>query len=165
MLLDLAELGVKDSQYNLGILAANGDGMPQNMEESYKWFALAAKAGDKEAASKRDDVFKVLRPDQQEKARATAELWKPKPLIEDANTVTIPDEWREGSEQTASVDMKKAIQNVQGILNKNGYDAGVADGIMGARTKAAIKAFQADNGMAPTGEIDDALVKALLAKN
>ena len=61
--------------------------------------------------------------------------------------------------------MKKAIQNIQGILNKNGYDAGVADGVMGARTKAAIKAFGADNGLTVDGEIDDALIKALLSKN
>ena len=29
-----AELGVSDSQFNLGILAAKGVGMPQNLEES-----------------------------------------------------------------------------------------------------------------------------------
>lgn len=160
-----AELGVKDSQYNLGILAANGQGMQQNLEESYKWFALAAKAGDKEAATKRDEVFKVLRPEQQTKARATTELWKPKPLNESTNSVAVPDEWRETNERTASVDMKKAVQNIQGILNKNGYDAGVADGVMGARTKAAIKAFEADSGLPVDGEIDDALIKALLSKN
>ncbi|MCC0028926.1 MAG: SEL1-like repeat protein [Brucellaceae bacterium] len=160
-----AEFGVKDSQYNLGILAANGQGMQQNLEESYKWFALAAKAGDKEAASKRDEVFKVLRPEQQQKARATTELWKPKPLDEEANTVTVPEEWRETNERTASVDMKKAIQNIQGILNKNGYDAGTADGVMGARTKAAIKAFEADSGLPVDGEVDDDLIKALLSKN
>ena len=160
-----AELGVKDSQYNLGILAANGQGMQQNLEESYKWFALAAKAGDKEAASKRDEVFKVLRPEQQQKARATTELWKPKPLNDEANTVTVPEEWRETNERTASVDMKKAIQNIQGILNKNGYDAGTADGVMGARTRAAIKAFEADSGLPVDGEVDDDLIKALLSKN
>lgn len=160
-----AELGVKDSQYNLGILAANGQGMDQSLEESYKWFALAALAGDKEAAKRRDEVFKVLQPEQQERARATVKLWKPQPLVDSANTVVVPDEWREGNEQTASVDMKKAIQNIQGILNNNGYDAGPADGVMGARTKAAIKAFQTDSGLTPNGQIDDALVKALLAKN
>ena len=43
--------------------------------------------------------------------------------------------------------MKKAVRNIQTILNKNGYDAGIADGVMGDKTKVAIAAFQKDNGM------------------
>ena len=60
--------------------------------------------------------------------------------------------------------MKKAVRNIQLILNKNGYDAGSADGVMGAKTKAAIAAFQKDNGMEATGEVDEKLVRKLLAK-
>ena len=60
--------------------------------------------------------------------------------------------------------MKKAVQNIQLILNKNGYDAGGADGVMGGKTKTAIMAFQTDNKMQATGEIDEKLVKALLAR-
>ena len=60
--------------------------------------------------------------------------------------------------------MKKAIGNIQRILNKNGYDAGSADGVMGGKTKTAIIAFQKDNGLDPNGEIDDKLVRALIAK-
>ena len=61
--------------------------------------------------------------------------------------------------------MKKAITNIQAILNNNGYDVGKPDGLMGAKTTAAIKAFQASVGQKPTGEITDALVKELLARN
>ena len=35
---------------------------------------------------------------------------------------------------------------------------------MGEKTKDAIVAFQKDNDMAPTGEIDEELVQALLAR-
>jgi localization factor PodJL len=159
-----AELGVKDSQYNLGILSAKGLGVPQSLEESYKWFALLAKDGDKDAAAKRDEVANALRPEQLAKARAATELWKPKPLAEDANMVDVPDSWQESAGTTASVDMKKAVMTIQLILNKNGYDAGTADGVMGGRTKSAIMAFQKDNGLAPTGEVNDQLVQTLLAK-
>lgn len=159
-----AELGVKDSQFNLGILSAKGLGVPQSLEESYKWFALVAKAGDKDAASKRDEVAKALRPEQLAKARAATDLWKPKPVVEEANTVDIPETWRESEATTAGIDMKQAIRNIQAILNKNGYDAGPADGIMGDRTKTAIAQFQNDNGMDATGEIDEPLVRALLEK-
>lgn len=161
---EAADLGVKDSQFNLGILAAKGVGMPQNLEESYKWFSLVAKAGDKDAATKRDEIAKALRPEQLERARAAATLWKARPLNEAANSVDIPEAWQDAPMTTASIDMKKAVQNIQRILNKNGYDAGSADGIMGERTKNAIKAFQADNGLEPTGEVDEKLVQALLAR-
>ena len=159
-----AELGVKDSQFNLGILAAKGVGMPQSLEESYKWFALVAKTGDRDAATKRDEIANALRPEQLERARAATELWKAKPVNAETNTVTIPDAWRESDGKTASVDMKQAVRNIQKILNKNGYDAGSADGVMGAKTKVAIAAFQKDNGMDATGEIDEKLVRKLLEK-
>ena len=162
--LQAAELGVKDSQFNLGILAAKGVGMPQDLEESYKWFALVAKAGDRDAAAKRDEIANALRPEQLERARATTELWKPKPVKAEANSFEVPEGWTESQAKTASVDMKKAVRNIQVILNKNGYDAGGADGVMGGKTKTAIAAFQKDNGMEPTGEIDEKLVRVLLEK-
>ena len=160
-----ADLGVKDSQFNLGILAAKGVGMKQNLEESYKWFALVAKTGDKDAAAKRDEIANALRPEQLERARAAAELWKAKPIDQAANSADIPESWQDGTPQTtASIDMKKAVKNIQLILNKNGYEAGGADGVMGDKTKNAIMAFQTDNKMKATGEIDENLVKALLAR-
>jgi localization factor PodJL len=160
-----ADLGVKDSQFNLGILAAKGVGMKQNLEESYKWFALVAKTGDKDAATKRDEIAHALRPEQLERARAAAELWKAKPLDAASNSADIPESWQDGTPQTtAGIDMTKAVQNIQRILNKNGYDAGGADGKMGQKTKAAIVAFQTDNKMPATGTVDEKLVKALLAR-
>ncbi|TIW65264.1 MAG: SEL1-like repeat protein, partial [Mesorhizobium sp.] len=160
-----ADLGVKDSQFNLGILAAKGVGMKQNLEESYKWFALVARTGDKDAASKRDEIANALRPEQLERARAATELWKPKPIDQAANSADIPESWQDGTPQTtASIDMKKAVKNIQLILNKNGYEAGGADGVMGDKTKTAIMAFQTDNKLKPTGEVDEQLVKALLAR-
>ncbi|QPC94918.1 peptidoglycan-binding protein [Mesorhizobium sp. INR15] len=160
-----ADLGVKDSQFNLGILAAKGVGMKQNLEESYKWFALVAKTGDKDAAAKRDEIANALRPEQLERARAATELWKAKPLDAASNSADIPESWQEGQPQTtASVDMKKAVQNIQRILNKNGYDAGGADGMMGQKTKTAIMAFQTDNKLPATGTVDEKLIKALLAR-
>lgn len=161
--LEAAELGVKDSQYNLGILAAKGAGMPQSLEESYKWFALVAKTGDSDAAAKRDEVAKALRPEQLAKAKGAVELWKAREVDPEANVVDIPEEWRAGT-QTASLDVKQAVLNIQTILNKNGYDAGPADGMMGQKTRSAIMAFQADNGMEADGEISEPLLKALLAR-
>ncbi|RUM26554.1 hemagglutinin [Rhizobium vallis] len=160
-----ANLGITDSQFNLAILCARGNGVPADLEESYKWFAIAAKAGDKDAAQKRDEVANAMKPDQLERARAKADLWKPEPLDHRTNAIDIPDEWAGTGAKTATVDMKKAIRNIQAILNNNGFDAGVPDGEMGAKTVAAIKSFQKTVGQEPDGKVTDATVKALLERN
>ncbi|MCC0033366.1 MAG: SEL1-like repeat protein, partial [Brucellaceae bacterium] len=162
--LNAAEMGIKDSQFNLGIMAAKGVGMKPDMEASYKWFAVAARNGDKDAADKRDEVAKALRPEQLDKARAAADLWKPREADAAANTPELPEAWREKTETTASVDMKKAVRNIQLILNKNGFDAGTPDGVMGTKTREAIMAFQKANKLPATGEVNDTLINLLLAK-
>ncbi len=160
-----AEVGVRDSQVNLAILYARGDGVPRDLEKSYKWFAIAANDGDKDAAVKRDEVFNALRPEQVEAARASVANWTAQPINMDANEVEVPASWQGASTETAAVDMSKAIRNIQAILNNNGFDAGAPDGVMGKKTVSAIKQFQTSVGMEPTGEIDDALVQELLARN
>ncbi|MCK8780229.1 peptidoglycan-binding protein [Rhizobium sp. NTR19] len=161
-----ADFGVADSQFNLAILYARGNGVKQDLEQSYKWFAVAAKDGDQDAAQKRDEVANAMRKEQLESAKAKVEAWSQQPLDPKANSVDIPDEWATGQAvTTSSVDMEKAIRNIQGILTKNGFDAGRPDGKMGAKTIAAIKAFQTSVGQEPTGKINDALVKELLARN
>ncbi|MDV4153350.1 peptidoglycan-binding protein [Rhizobium brockwellii] len=160
-----ANLGITDSQFNLAILCARGNGVPADLEESYKWFAIAAKGGDKDAAQKRDEVAKAMKPDQLERARAKADLWKPEPVDHRTNAIDIPDEWAGTGAKTASVDMKKAVRNIQAILNNNGFDAGVPDGEMGAKTVTAIKNFQKSVGQEPDGKVTDATVKALLERN
>ncbi|WP_306409765.1 peptidoglycan-binding protein [Ectorhizobium quercum] len=160
-----ADLGVSDSQFNLAILYARGSGIARDLEESYKWFAIAAEAGDTDAAQKRDEVANALKPEQLENARARASLWKQLPLDSKSNDAIVPDEWAGKGLKTASVDMKKAIHNIQAILNNNGYDAGKPDGEMGPKTVAAIRAFQTSIGQEPTGKITDGLVHELLARN
>lgn len=174
-----AELGVKDSQFNLGILTAKGEGVPQDLAESYKWFAVAAKTGDPDAAAKRDEVAETLSPEKLEIAQGAAELWKAKPINGEANIVSVPDEWVADQATTSSTSapapapapeidaaqMKKAVQNIQAILNNNGYDAGPVDGVMGGKTQIAIKAFQEANGLEPSGEVNQALVTKLIELN
>ncbi|WP_426123977.1 peptidoglycan-binding protein [Pararhizobium sp. PWRC1-1] len=160
-----ADRGIRDSQFNLAILYARGNGVTQDLEESYKWFSVAARDGDTDAAQKRDEVGKALKPDQLKSAKAKFDTWKLTPLDPKANSVDVPDTWVGKGTKTASVDMKKALRNIQAILNNNGFDAGTPDGEMGQKTVSAIKAFQKSIGQEPTGQITDALVKELLKRN
>jgi len=162
---EAANHGVRDSQFNLAILFAKGSGVAQDLVQSYKWFAVAAKDGDVDAAQKRDEVGKVLSADQLTKAKADVDSWKPAATDDKANATILPDAWAGKAQKTNSVDMKKAITYIQAMLNKNGFDVGRPDGVMGAKTVAAIKQFQSSVGQQPTGDINDALVKELIARS
>ncbi len=47
-----------------------------------------------------------------------------------------------------------ALRDAQARLNDLGFDAGTPDGAMGSRTAAALRAFQKERGLAPSGRLD-----------
>lgn len=49
----------------------------------------------------------------------------------------------------------------QRLLNELGYDAGPVDGLMGPKTRAAIRAFEKAHGYAPTGALNEDLIVRL----
>ena len=51
--------------------------------------------------------------------------------------------------------------DVQRGLSRRGYYRGPIDGDIGPGSRASIRAFQVDNGYAPTGRIDQGLIIAL----
>jgi len=56
---------------------------------------------------------------------------------------------------------KEIIKEVQKALNDLGYDCGDVDGILGKKTKDALKKFQEDNGLKVDGKIGKEVKKAL----
>jgi Putative peptidoglycan binding domain len=53
------------------------------------------------------------------------------------------------------------IRQAQMVLKQKGFDVGLADGIMGPRTRKAVTAFQQQQGLQATGQIDQRTVTAL----
>ncbi|MCU0790443.1 MAG: peptidoglycan-binding protein, partial [Nitratireductor sp.] len=167
-----ADLGVKDSQVNLGIIYAKGIGIEADAVQAYKWLAIAARGGDTDAAGKRDTLAAAMRPEQLEKARGAADLWKAQPLDPEANVAEPKPEWKSGSgesamlpgsalDATAAAVNREMIAKVQAKLAQKGYDPGPADGQMGARTIDAVKAFQKEAGLPADGQITTELLKKL----
>ena len=154
---EAAAYGLADSQFNLGILAEHGLGMPKNLTEAYKWFALAAKNGDAEAAKRRDLVKQELDPASLAAAEQTIQAWTAKPAAQDANEVAELQEWADASAAT-NVSL---VNHAQTLLNKLGYEVGVPDGLMGLRTRDAIKSFERRNGLEETGKVTIPLVAKL----
>lgn len=56
---------------------------------------------------------------------------------------------------------KATIKKVQRTLNRCGYSCGTADGVMGTRTKRALKSYQRDNGLKADGAIGQQTLEAL----
>ena len=57
-------------------------------------------------------------------------------------------------------ELRDMVLRAQIALNARGYDAGPADGILGERTRSAIRTFQGDSRLPVTGRLDgDTLVK------
>ena len=56
---------------------------------------------------------------------------------------------------------RATVRDVQRRLTDLGYDPGPADGILGPRTRAAIRAFQAGRGLSETGEPSEELAAQL----
>ena len=55
----------------------------------------------------------------------------------------------------------QVIINVQFALQDWGYYAGATDGVLGPQTRAALAAFQADNGLAVTSTVDEPTLQTL----
>lgn len=67
-------------------------------------------------------------------------------------------EWRETS---VNENFSRTEASVQRALSQRGYYRGPIDGDMGPGSRAAVARYQADNGMKPTGAINDGLLRSL----
>jgi len=61
----------------------------------------------------------------------------------------------------ANLTPDQVVVNVQVALRDQGYYAGAIDGEMGPQTRAALAAFQADNGLAVTSAVDQPTLQTL----
>ena len=73
-------------------------------------------------------------------------------------TKTLPKH----TETTASLPRSKTIEAIQRKLIENGYAPGPVDGVQGHMTRAAIMAYQDDNGLGITGIASDQLLKNMI---
>ena len=56
---------------------------------------------------------------------------------------------------------RELVRNVQQALAGKGFDPGPIDGIMGPRTREAIRGFQSANGLTEDGQMNDATLSKL----
>jgi localization factor PodJL len=146
-----ADLGSNDSRYNLGLLYEQGVGVGKNPAEAYKWFLLAAQDPNPEKRAEAREAAERVRgqisPDAQAQAERAAGAYVGQP----ANASAPP------SATVAVID----IADAQRALARLGFYRGQADGMSSTDLRNAIRAFQRDQGLATTGDLDAATAAKL----
>jgi len=143
-----ADLGLVDSQYNLGRLYEEGFGVSQNPAEAYKWYLIAAKGGDAESRASAQRLKRQLSAEAQTAAeRAASAFIAQGPKAPGAMAELTPAPGVAGSD----------VANAQKALSRLGYYKGPADGQPSPALKLAIAAYQRDQHMSPTGQVDTQL--------
>lgn len=64
--------------------------------------------------------------------------------------------WNEANAKTV-----ENVKDVQSALSAHGLAVGSIDGVIGPKTRAALRDFQADNGLAVTGSINQETIQKL----
>ena len=156
----LAAQGNADARFGLGVMYEDGKGVPRDHVRAHMWFNLAAArfpATEKDRRTKaiwnRDRVARLLSPGALARAQRLAREWKPGA---GAGPVSPPPEARNGG-----MDARSRIVAIQLALARLGYQPGPADGVLGQKTRAAIRAFQASAGLPVDGRPLDRLKRAL----
>ena len=169
-----AEQGHANAQSGLGFMYEIGGGVPHNLVQAHKWYNLAASRASssdqdlrEKAVRSRDRIAARLTPAQLVKAQRLAREWRPRtstaePSVHEqrpsTSTAPAPRALNAGAEST-----RDRIANLQRALRRLGYDPGPVDGILGARTRGAIRAFQADAKLPVNGQISERLESEILA--
>ncbi|MDD3837990.1 MAG: peptidoglycan-binding protein, partial [Phenylobacterium sp.] len=140
-----AEMGLVDSQYNLGRLHEEGIGVPQNAAEAYRWYLIAGRAGDAEARASAQRVKAQL----SDEARVVAEK--------------SAAAFRAATPSLAADGEKAAVAMAQKALSRLNYYQmlGPADGAASPALRMAVAAYQRDQGLPATGELDSLTVSRL----
>ena len=154
-----AAQGEGSGQHHLGMMYAEGWGVTQDDVQAYMWLNLAVARSEGErrklAAEARDQVAARLTPAQRARGQELARNWRPE---SQSGTGVGSPPLGPSEKQVAAI---VVLEGVQAKLAALGYDPGPADGVIGPKTRAAIRAFQADAGLPMDGQMSDQLIEAL----
>ena len=153
-----ADAGNSLAQFMMGRLYAEGRGVVEDNMAAYMWYDLAAGNGNNRAIAARDSIAAQLDADELEHAQDLAAQWRANrpvnggvPAVAQATPAYTP------------INQPYSLRNVQVALSNLGYAVGTPDGVIGPKSRAAIRAYQVDSGMPASGEPSIALHEKLQA--
>ncbi len=137
-----ARQGQLDAQYAYGVILSAGQGVPVDPVAGFAWISIAAARGHDAAVELHSALAKRLSAEQRAAAAARAEAFAPRQNDRFADRATIT--------------------YLQVTLNRLGYPAGQPDGLLGPRTRAAIRDYQRDSGLTADGTLTPELLERLV---
>ena len=154
-----AALGHAQAQALFGYMHEYGEGVTQDFVKAHKWYNLAASrisASKREvreiAARGRERVEALLAEAQLDEAQQLAREWQP--LFYLGMSVLVAPLANGGDVHLAELQWALALL---------GYDVGPPDGILGHKTRAAIRAFQISAGLPVDGRVSARLENAVIS--
>ncbi|MEE9556885.1 MAG: SEL1-like repeat protein [Candidatus Adiutricales bacterium] len=161
---NLAQQDHAEAQYMVGYLYLRGEGAPQDYVQAHKWFNLAAWRGKPKAARARDELARRMTSAQIAEAQRLARAWKPQ-----RQTTTYKRETSQSERADTSVRLSRnELIKIQELLTSFGYSSGLADGVIGFKTREAIRKYQEDQGLPvdgrPSGDLLGHLSQTLAEK-
>ncbi|MBL1419483.1 MAG: SEL1-like repeat protein [Alphaproteobacteria bacterium] len=175
-----ANAGLVDAQYNLAVMYEKGHGTDVDLVETYKWYSIAGNKGDQQARKRAKIIKLELSTSQVLQAQKAIKAWKVVALPENANSApklnylrnetaandiktTKSPHVKSGTLATDLIADKKSIKDTQKMLGKLGWSVGAVDGVMGSKTRKAIREFQTRHNLIINGEVNDELLANLEA--
>ena len=156
-----ADLGLVDSQYNLARLYEKGFGVGQNPAEAYKWYLIAARSGDADSRQSALTIKSQISPQAQAAAERAAASFQPQGP--DAGALAAGLDLTPQLAQATAQPGGGEVMNLQRALSRLGYYQGPTDGVSSPALKLAIAAYQRDQGLPGSGELDTSSQQLLYA--
>ena len=149
-----AETGLVDSQFNLAQLYENGRGVSQNPAEAYRWYLIASRAGDGDARARAASLRGQLTPESQRIAERSAEAFR-------SRLAAAPRTTQVATAATAAP--SAGLATAQRALSSLGYYQGPKDGASSPALRMAIQAYQRDQNLPASGNLDGETLNRLSA--
>jgi len=140
-----ARQGHREAQFAYGALLGTGTGLPKDEAKAYGWFILAERAGHPQAPQLRAALAQRLNPEDKQRGEDLADRFQSRKSSRFADAPTV--------------------MYVQYRLNDMGYDAGPVDGLFGPKSRAALAAFESDQGLVPAGDLTPASLGRLVEES
>jgi len=161
----LAGSGDAHAQYLLGRMHARGEGVLQDYIVAHQWLNLSAARGNRDARGERGRISRQMTPTQIAEAQQLARAWRPTQSApsRSASTASSQAATARAPAPTSGPNTGNMVKDIQSMLSELGYDPGPPDGVMGRRTRSAIRTYQLHSDLPINGQPSNGLRKALAA--
>ncbi|NQZ14278.1 MAG: SEL1-like repeat protein [Alphaproteobacteria bacterium] len=157
-----ANNGIMEAAYNLGLIYENGLLGEAKPDEALMWYYIAAKQGSPDAKAAMEQLANAVQIDMQDVEKLVARMQEINEAVKGRRAGPLTDGKQSGA--ASNINSQQAlVAQIQEYLMLTNYYPGPADGISGPQTADAIRAYQAEKGLAPDGQATQELLAHMVS--